>query len=85
MAGFLSFKLSSRHLAKVMAERNLSMTHTTIMRWVYHYARIRASLEPTRTASWVVVARRRDLREGPRPVGVCTEWWTARERPWTFA
>jgi transposase-like protein len=38
MAGFLSFKLSSRHLAKMMAERNLSMAHTTIMRWVHHCA-----------------------------------------------
>jgi transposase-like protein len=35
---YLRFKLSFRDLAEMMAERNLSMAHTTIMRWVHHYA-----------------------------------------------
>jgi hypothetical protein len=34
----LRFKLSSRHLAKMMAERNPPMAYITIMRWVYHFA-----------------------------------------------
>jgi len=34
----LRFKLSFRDLAEMMAERNLSMAHTTIMRGVHHYA-----------------------------------------------
>jgi transposase-like protein len=35
---YLRFKLSFRDLVEMMAERNLSMAHTTIMRWVHHYA-----------------------------------------------
>jgi transposase, IS6 family len=35
---YLRFKLSFRDLVKMMAERGLSLVHTTIMRWVHHYA-----------------------------------------------
>ena len=35
---YLRFKLSFRDLVEMMAERGLSMAHTTIMRWVNHYA-----------------------------------------------
>jgi transposase-like protein len=35
---YLRFKLSLRDLVEMMAERGLSMAHTTIMRWVHHYA-----------------------------------------------
>jgi transposase-like protein len=34
---YLRFKLSLRDLVEMMAERGLSLTHTTIMRWVRHY------------------------------------------------
>jgi transposase-like protein len=34
----LRFKLSLRDLVDMMAERGLSMAHTTIMRWVQHFA-----------------------------------------------
>src|SRR5260221_1415963 len=34
----LRFKLSLRDLVEMMAERGLSMAHTTIMRWVQRYA-----------------------------------------------
>ncbi len=34
----LRFKLSFRDLAEMMAEHGLSIAHTTIMRWVHHYA-----------------------------------------------
>ncbi len=34
---YLRFKLSFRDLVEMMAERNLSMAHTTIMRWVHDY------------------------------------------------
>ena len=34
----LRFKLSFRDLVEMMAERGLSIAHTTIMRWVHHYA-----------------------------------------------
>ena len=35
---YLSFKLSSRDLVAMMAERNIELAHTTILRWVQHYA-----------------------------------------------
>ena len=35
---YLRFKLSYRDLVEMMAERDLSLAHTTIMRWVNHYA-----------------------------------------------
>jgi transposase, IS6 family len=35
---YLRFKLSFRDLVEMMPERGLSMAHTTIMRWVRHYA-----------------------------------------------
>ena len=36
---YLRFKLSLRDLVEMMAERGLSLAHTTIMRWVQRYAR----------------------------------------------
>src|ERR1700734_2825843 len=68
---YLRFKLSFRDLVEMMAECGLSMAHTTIMRWVHHYA-------PEFERRWnqfarsvrSVVARRRDLREDPRQVGL---------------
>jgi hypothetical protein len=35
---YLRFKLSLRDLVEMMAERGLPLAHTTIMRWVRHYA-----------------------------------------------
>jgi transposase-like protein len=35
---YLRFKLGFRDLVEMMAERDLSLAHTTIMRWVHHYA-----------------------------------------------
>jgi transposase-like protein len=34
---YTSFKLSLRDLAIMMADRGITMTHTTILRWVQHY------------------------------------------------
>jgi transposase-like protein len=34
---YLRFKLNFRDLVEIMAERNLSMAHTIVMRWVHHY------------------------------------------------
>ena len=43
---YLRYKLSLRDLVEMMAERGLSLAHTTIMRWVYaFYAGIRQALE----------------------------------------
>ena len=35
---YLRYKLSFRDLVEMMAERGLSLGHTTIMRWIQHYA-----------------------------------------------
>ena len=35
---YLRFKLSLRDLVEMMSERSLPVAHTTIMRWVHHYA-----------------------------------------------
>ena len=37
---YLRFKLSLRDLVEMMAERGLSLAHTTIMRWVWRYAEL---------------------------------------------
>src|SRR5262249_12673224 len=34
---YLSFKLSSRDLGRMMAERGVVLAHTTILRWVQRY------------------------------------------------
>ena len=51
-----------------MAERGLSLAHTTIMRSGFNAMRpnSRETLEPLRSASWTVLARRRDLRQNQR-------------------
>ena len=35
---YLTFKLSSRDLVQMMAERGIAVAHTTILRWVLRYA-----------------------------------------------
>jgi IS6 family transposase len=55
---YLRYSLSYRDLEEMMAERGLSVDHTTIYRWVQHFAPIfekrrRAKLKPT-TDSWRV-------------------------------
>ena len=55
---YLRSKLSLRDLAEMMAERGLSLAHTTIMRWVQHYnAGVREALAP------VCPCSRRDIRQ----------------------
>ena len=34
---YITYRLSYRDLVAMMAERALSMSHTTILRWVIHY------------------------------------------------
>jgi transposase, IS6 family len=55
---YVRYPLSYRHLEEMMHERGLRVDHTTIYRWVQHYApeldrRCRAHLKTT-TASWRV-------------------------------
>ena len=53
---YLRFSLSYRDLEELMAERNLTVDHTTVWRWVQRYApelnrRVRRELKPSGT-SW---------------------------------
>src|SRR5947209_15559729 len=53
---YLRYSLSYRDLTEIMCERNLSIDHSTIWRWVQRYApelneRIRRELKPT-NGSW---------------------------------
>lgn len=55
---YLRYSLSYRDLERIMAERGLSVDHTTIYRWVQHYApllekKCRAKLKPVND-SWRV-------------------------------
>ncbi len=55
---YLKYPLSYRNLVEMMAERSLSISHTTILRWVQQYSpiinrRIRKHLNPTNN-SWRV-------------------------------
>jgi len=55
---YLKYPLSYRNLVEIMAERGLSVSHTTIMRWVQQYSsiinrRVRKYLHPTND-SWRV-------------------------------
>ncbi len=34
---YITFKLSYRDVCSLMAERGVTLVHTTIMRWVIHY------------------------------------------------
>ena len=38
---YLRLKLSLLDLVEMREERGLSMAHTTVMRWVYHYSPVR--------------------------------------------
>ena len=67
---YLRFKLSLRDLVEMMAERGLSMAHTTILRWVQRYA-------PEFAKRWRRFARavgrsasRRDVGQNPRRVAL---------------
>jgi transposase-like protein len=37
MLGFKRFDMSFRDLVIMMADRGITLTHTTILRWVQHY------------------------------------------------
>jgi transposase-like protein len=42
---YLAFKLSSRDLVQMMAERGITLSHTTILRWVQQYVPERCCVE----------------------------------------
>src|ERR1700735_4350011 len=83
---YLRYKLSFRDIAEMMAERGLSLAHTTIMRWIQCYV-------PEFERRWNRFARPagRSWRVDETyvkiaaPGCICTGRGTARERLWIFA
>src|ERR1035441_8642568 len=66
---YLRYKLSLRDLVEMMAERGLSISHTTIMRWVQRYV-------PEFEKRWDRFARPvgRSWRVDETYVKICGEW-----------
>lgn len=52
---YLRYKLSLRELVEMMAERGLSLAHTTILRWVKRYT-------PEFAKRWTISARPQEGR-----------------------
>jgi transposase-like protein len=68
---YLRFKLSSRDLVQMMAERGVALTHTTILRWVQRYV-------PEFEKRW---------NQYSRPVGAswrCDETYIKVKGRWTY-
>src|SRR5580704_13750662 len=60
---YLRYPLSYRDLEEMMAERGLSIDHSTIARWVLHYAPIlERRISTGDAAAGSIMASRRDLR-----------------------
>ena len=55
---YLRYPLSLRQLEEIMAERNLSVNHVTIWRWVQRYAGTESALPPGTAEYEPVVANR---------------------------
>ena len=69
---YCRYPISYRDLEAMMTERGVAVDHSTIYRWVQRYA---PEMEKRLRWQWrrppvVKLARRRDLRQGPRQVGV---------------
>ena len=68
---YLRFKLSLRDLVEMIAERGLSLSHMTIMRWVQRYApEFVKRWNLLRPSHGSILASRRDVCEAARPMGV---------------
>jgi transposase-like protein len=61
---YTSLKLSLRDLVIMMADRGITLMHTTILRWVQLSAGIREALEPLCSSGWRILENGRDLYKG---------------------
>ena len=67
---YLRFKLSLRDLVEMMAERGLSLAHTTIMGWVWRYApEFEKRWKRFRPGNRPVMEGGRDIRQNSRRMG----------------
>jgi hypothetical protein len=67
---YLTYRLSYRDLVALMAERDVHLTHTTIMRWVFRFVPEYKKMEPPGEAGWFILAGRRDLHSYPAEDGL---------------
>ena len=59
---YLAYALSYRDIEEVMEERGFSVDHSTINRWVVHYApRLEKGISKEKEARWRSMANGRDL------------------------
>src|SRR6516165_6585125 len=83
---YLRFKLSFRDLMEMMAERGISLAHTTIMRWIQRYV-------PEFEKRWNRFARPagrswrvdENLREGQRPLDLTLSCCRQRRKDCRFS
>jgi hypothetical protein len=61
---YTSFKLSLRDLVIMMADRGITLTHTTILRWAALSAGIQEALEPLCSSGGRILENGRDLYKG---------------------
>jgi transposase-like protein len=63
---YITYRLSYRDRVAMMAEREIAVSHTTIMRWVLKYVpELRATVGALRTSSGFVLAHGRNCRICP--------------------
>jgi transposase-like protein len=83
---YLAFKLSSRDLVQMMAERGIGLAHTTILRWIQRYV-------PEFEKRWTIMRGRWAIRGGWTRLisrfgvngSTCTAPWTKRVAPSIFS
>ena len=81
---YFRFKLSYRDLVAILGERGLSISHTTILRWVVRYAETCKSVGADLSGRWVGAGElmKRLSRCGASGC-TCIEPWTDRATPWS--
>ena len=83
---YLTFKLSSRDLVQMMAERGITLTHTTILRWVQRYVpELRSAGAGTRGRSATRGAWMRLTSKSEASGSTCIAPLISRVKPSTFS
>ena len=67
---YLAYNLSLRNLEEMMAERGISVDHATVHSWTVHYAPLLLERFIDGSEPLPKVARRRDIHQGERSLGV---------------
>ena len=83
---YLTFKLSSRDLVQMMAERGITLTHTTILRWVQRYVpEFESAGAGTSGRSATRGAWMRLTSKSEASGSTCIAPWIKQAAPWIFS